>query len=73
MVLNKIDLLADAEIETYIKFLKNFVPTLRYLPSPQNRTNIGPLADYIMANDARLKTVDISAADPILSRRAEAG
>ncbi|NLY38190.1 MAG: GTPase (G3E family) [Firmicutes bacterium] len=65
VVLNKIDLLADAEIETYIKFLNDFCPDAAvFAISAKNRTNIGPLADYIMVKGTRLKTVDIGYGGP---------
>jgi Ni2+-binding GTPase involved in maturation of urease and hydrogenase len=65
VVLNKIDLLTDAEIEIYLRFLKDFCPDAKvFAISAKNKTNIDQVADYIMANKARLKTVDIGYGGP---------
>lgn len=65
VVLNKIDLLTDNEIETYLKFLGHFCPDAEvFAISAKNKTNICQIADYIMAHDAQLKTVDIGYGGP---------
>jgi len=65
VLLNKIDLLTDAQIETYKKFLKDFCPDAEvFAISAKNKTNIGQVADYIMTHDARLKTVNIGYGGP---------
>jgi len=65
VVLNKIDLLTDAEIDAYLKFLKDFCPDAAvFAVSAKNKTNIDKVADYIMTHDAQLKAVDIGYGGP---------
>ncbi|MGI6711228.1 MAG: GTP-binding protein [Bacillota bacterium] len=65
VVLNKIDLLTDTEIEAYLKFLKDFCPDVAvFAISAKNKTNIDQVADYIMTHDAQLKSVDIGYGGP---------
>lgn len=65
VVLNKIDLLTDAETETYLRFIEGSCPDAEvFAISAKNRTNIGQLADYIMTHSASLKTVDVGYGGP---------
>ena len=65
VALNKIDLLTDSEIDTYIKFLEDVCPGAEiFAISAKDKTNINALADYIMAHDAGLKKVDIGYGGP---------
>ncbi|SHH87925.1 CobW/HypB/UreG, nucleotide-binding domain [Sporobacter termitidis DSM 10068] len=65
VVLNKIDLLSDADAETYLKFLRDFCPGAEvFAVSAKNKTNIDKVADYIMTHDAQLKTIDIGYGGP---------
>ncbi|MEN6327558.1 MAG: GTP-binding protein [Syntrophomonas sp.] len=65
VVLNKIDLLKENEIEAYLKFLKDFCPEAEvFAISAKNRINIDLVATYIMSHEAQLKNVDIGYGGP---------
>ncbi|MDR1510723.1 MAG: hypothetical protein LBS53_13945 [Synergistaceae bacterium] len=60
IVLNKIDLLNDEEIDKYIDFLKYTCPgTPVFAISAKQKRNIGEVAEHVMSRETDLKTVDI--------------
>ncbi len=65
VVLNKIDLLKEDEVETYLRFLKDFCPDAAvFAISAKNKTGIDVVASYTMSHNAQLKTVDIGYGGP---------
>jgi len=65
VVLNKIDLLKENEVEVYLKFLRDFCPNAEvFAISAKDKTNIGLVANYIMSHKAQLRNVDIGYGGP---------
>lgn len=60
VVLNKTDLLTEQEQEETLSFLHDFCPDTPIFPiCARKETGIAALAEYLLANTAQLKTVDI--------------
>lgn len=65
ILLNKIDLLTEEQVASYMDFLKEFCPEAAvFAISAKENTGIGPAADYIMTHGARLKPIDIGYGGP---------
>lgn len=60
ILLNKIDLLSNQEIDEMIAFLKKLCPGTEIIPiSGKNGTNMDKWADYVLNDSAKLKQVSI--------------
>lgn len=65
IVLNKIDLLNENEIQQYLDMLKSTCPdTPVFAISAKDKTNIKEVVDFIMTNKSNLKVVDIGYGGP---------
>ncbi len=60
IVLNKIDLLTDDEIEKYLSFLRKVCPNIPvFAISAREKKNIKEVVEYFMSHESKLKVVDI--------------
>lgn len=60
IVLNKIDLLNDEEIEKYLNFLKTACPNIPvFAISAREKKNIKEVVEYFMSHETKLRVVDI--------------
>ena len=60
IVLNKIDILSDDEIEKYLSFLKMICPdTPVFAISARKKINIKEVVEYFMSHESKLKVVDL--------------
>jgi len=60
VVLNKIDLLNDDEINKYLALLQSVCPDVPvFAVSAKEKTNIKDVVDYILSHETKLKVIDI--------------
>ncbi|MEL3907602.1 MAG: GTP-binding protein [Treponemataceae bacterium] len=60
VVLNKIDLMTDEDVERYVKFLEEACPGIPvFAISAKEKKNLKPLVDYILENESRVNITDI--------------
>jgi Ni2+-binding GTPase involved in maturation of urease and hydrogenase len=65
VVLNKIDILNEGEVDKYVNFLKDTCPgTPVFAISAKQKKNIDEVAEHVMSHKSGLKTVDIGYGGP---------
>ncbi|MEI3210507.1 MAG: GTP-binding protein [Lachnospiraceae bacterium] len=65
MVLNKIDLMSDEEVDRYVKFLKEACPDIPVFPiSAKEKIGLEQVADYVLTAESRVNITDIGYGKP---------
>lgn len=65
IVLNKIDLMSDEEVDRYVKFLKEACPDIPVFPiSAKEKIGLEQVADYVLTAESRVNITDIGYGGP---------